>query len=86
MPRRTKLTTSVIAALALAVLTMNSAARAADAPPATDQTQAQPTEQRPLSPPPGISIIPSAPMRPPQANGQVPGCPAQNLKPLELLV
>lgn len=73
--------------IALAGIMFSTAASADDArrPATENQTQAEP-EQRPLAPPPGISIIPSVPMRPPQMNGQVPGCPAQNLKPLELLV
>jgi hypothetical protein len=45
------------------------------------------TQQAPLTPPPGISIIPSPPMMmPPQGDAQVHGCPVRNLKPLDLLV
>ncbi len=84
MPLFNRSGTTLFAALACAMIA--SAAWAGDAPP-TNDTQAQAeTEQPPLAPPPGISVIPSMPMRPPQANGQVPGCPAQSLKPLELLV
>ena len=42
---------------------------------------------RPLTPPPGMSIMPSQPYMAPDTDGaQTQGCPVRNLKPLDLLV
>lgn len=52
-------------------------------PPSTVQTEAQaPTEPSF----PGILVEPARPIRPPALNSRPSGCPAQDLKPLELLV
>ena len=57
---------------------------AAEPPPAVTEHQAAPeTDRRPAAPPPGMMVTPATP---PQAETGVPGCPARNLKPLELLV
>lgn len=45
---------------------------------------AEPTA--PLSPPPGMSVTPSAPIRRPLPEDLVQGCPVKDLKPLDLLV
>ena len=47
-----------------------------------------PSQPAPVpTPPPGMSITPWAPMMAPApADGQVPGCPVKDLKPLDLLV
>lgn len=90
MTRRIPSTIRLLAAVAAGLLVQSGMCQAGDnpSPSSEQQTQAEAApEQRPLSPPPGISIMPSQPwMAPPQADSQVPGCPARNLKPLELLV
>ena len=43
-------------------------------------------EPAPLSPPPGMSVTPPAPMMRPAPNDQAHGCPVKDLKPLDLLV
>ncbi len=89
MIRRSRCGMCAIAVLAVAVLGHGGAARAGEAAAAANEPPAQPeiSQPVPLTPPPGISIMPPPPrMVPPQADGQVPGCPARNLKPLELLV
>lgn len=89
MIRRTRRGICALGVLAAAVMAHGGAAWAGEAAAATGEPPAQPefSQPAPLSPPPGISIMPSQPRTPPpQAEDQVPGCPARNLKPLDLLV
>ncbi len=85
IPRRWRILAAGAILLALTVVP----GQAADPPTAADAlVEAGPLvqpEQRPLTPPPGMSIMPSPPMMAP-AEGQVQGCPVRDLKPLDLLV
>lgn len=67
-------------------MTFGAAAWASDPPaPAASEpaTEADTQSPAPLTPPPGISIMPSSP---PSYERQVPGCSVRQLKPLELIV
>ena len=89
MIRRSRCGMCAIGVLAAAVLAHGGAVWAGEAAAAAGELPARPeiSQPVPLTPPPGISIMPSPPrMVPPQAEDQVPGCPARNLKPLDLLV
>ncbi len=55
------------------------------APPAA-QSEAEAQGPAPLTPPPGMSIMPPPPMVPVRPDSPPPGCAVRNLKPLELLV
>ncbi len=80
--------TSAVCCLALLVTV---SARASDATTKGEPPAAATTESRSQPPSfPGIIVGPAQPIAPPAAakggNDQPPGCPAQNIKPLELLV
>lgn len=77
-----------LSALLVGVLATETAAWASDG--GAKEPAASSSEQPPQAPAfPGIIVGPAQPITPPAArapNAQPPGCPAQNMKPLELLV
>ena len=99
-PQHSRLISQRLAAALVGVLCLAGAvsnalatsAGASDQPTGSNQAtdvlpQAPSPSQRPLMPPPGMSILPALPYMAPGADDAQPqGCPVRELKPLDLLV
>ncbi len=99
-PQRNRPISQRLAAVMVAVIylagsisdTVATSAGSLDQPTGSNQTvevlpHAPIASQRPLTPPPSMSIMPAQPYMAPDADdAQTQGCPVRNLKPLDLLV